>query len=55
MIFAPDFTDAIKSTMIYNNKKKIVQCAYITIPQYGEKGEDLLKKVADSTESYYFN
>lgn len=54
LIFAPDLSDSVKSTLIYNNKKKVLETGCICIPNYSSKSEDFLKKISDLTESYLF-
>jgi chaperonin GroEL (HSP60 family) len=54
IIFAPDFSDAVKSTLIYNNVKKTVECACVSVPLYGDMGEKFLKQISKITNSYLF-
>lgn len=39
VIFASDINDSVKSMLLYNNKKKIVECSCVNLPEYGSKGE----------------
>lgn len=39
IFFAPDFGDAVKSTLVYNNKKKVLECSFVSFPQYGDKAQ----------------
>jgi hypothetical protein len=54
MVFAPDFSDAVKSTLVYNNVKKTVECACTSLPLYGKMGEMYLKQISQITNSYLF-
>lgn len=55
IFFAPDFSDAVKSTLIYNSKKKIVETACISVPAFGDVGREMLPRIASMTQSYYFS
>jgi hypothetical protein len=55
MVFAPEFSDSVKSTMVYNNFKKTVECAYISIPLYGDKPKAMLRKIAEISQAYLFD
>lgn len=42
------------STLIYNNKKKIVEACGISVPAHGEAGKQALKQITLVTKSYPF-
>lgn len=55
IIFAPDFSESVVNTLIYNSKKKIVEAACVSVPPYGDVGKDLLPKIATATGAKLFS
>ena len=54
IFFAPDFSDSVKSTLIYNNKKKILECSCVSFPEYGDKPKQFLKNISAIAQSFLF-
>ena len=45
IIFAEEISESVMSTLIYNNKKKIVEACGISVPAHGEAGKQALKQI----------
>jgi chaperonin GroEL len=54
IIFAEEISENVMSTLIYNNKKKIVEACGISVPAHGEAGKQALKQITEVTKSYPF-